>query len=96
MCIHAFANIDNIITKSNVDRYFEIGVFDVDYLKKETGADAIKELIRIKNSEPETPEEEEVKNGVSKYLAIFYEELEKEEMDFRDFNLSKIIAKSLY
>ena len=85
-----------IITKSNVDRYFEIGVFDVDYLKKETGADAIKELIRIKNSEPETPEEEEVKNGVSKYLAIFYEELEKEEMDFRDFNLSKIIAKSLY
>lgn len=90
------ANIDNIITKSNVDRYFKIGVFDVDYLKKETGADAIKELIRIKNSEPETIEAEEVKNGVSKYLATFYEELEKEEMDFRDFNLSKIIAKSLY
>lgn len=89
-------NIDNIITKSNVDRYFETGVFDVDYLKKETGADAIKELIRIKKSEAKKPEEEDVKNRVSMYLAEFYEELEKEEMDFRDFNLSKIIAKSFF
>lgn len=90
------ANIDNIITKSNVDRYFEIGVFDVDYLKKETGADAVKELFRIKKSEAKTSEEEDVKNRVSMYLAGFYEELEKEEMDFRNFNLSKIMAKSFF
>lgn len=87
------ANIDNIITKSNVDRYFEIGVFDVDYLKKETGADAVKELIRIKNSEAKTPEEETIKDRVTMYLARMYEDIEAQEMDFRDFNISKILAK---
>lgn len=87
------ANIDNIITKSNVDRYFEIGVFDVDYLKKETGADAVKELIRIKNSEPKTSEEENIKDRVTMYLARMYEDIETQDMDFRDFNLSKILAK---
>lgn len=90
------ANIDNIITKSNVDRYFEIGVFDVEYLKKETGADAVKELIRIKNSEATTPKEQDVKDRLTKYLDELYDDLITEEMDFRNFNLSKIIARSLY
>ncbi len=87
------ANIDNIITKSNVDRYFKTGIFDVDYLKKETGADAVKELVRIKNSESQTPEEENIKDRVTMYLARMYEDIEAQEMDFRDFNLSKILAK---
>lgn len=91
------ANIDNIITKSNVDRYFEIGVFDVEYLKKETECDAVKELIRIKDSEAKTPEQQDVKDRVTKYLAELYDNLITEEMDFRDFNISKIIArKNIY
>lgn len=87
------ANIDNIITKSNVDRYFEIGVFDVEYLKKETECDAVKELIRIKDSEAKTPEQQDVKDRVTKYLAELYDDLITEEMDFRDFNISKIVAR---
>ncbi len=92
VCVN-LANIDNIITKSNVDRYFEIGVFDVDYLKKETGTDAVKELIRIRDSEAKTTEERTVKDGITSYLVSIYEDLETQEMDYRDFNISKIIAK---
>lgn len=87
------ANIDNIITKSNVDRYLEIGVFDVEYLKKETECDAVKELIRIKDSEAKTPEQQDVKDRVTNYLAELYDDLITEEMDFRDFNISKIVAR---
>ena len=91
-----FSNVDNIITKSNVNRYFEIGVFDVEYLKKETGYDAIKELIRIRDSEAKMQEEEDVKYKIDIYLSEMYEKLEKEEMDFRNLNLSKLIAKKMY
>ena len=91
-----FANIDNIITKSNVDRYFNTGVFDVEYLRKETGTDAMQQLIRIRDSEAKTEEESEIKYNVTLYLAEMYQNLESDKMDFRDLNLSKIIAKYIY
>lgn len=91
-----FANVDNIITKNNVDRYFDIGVFDVEYLKKETGTDAVKELIRIRDSEAQNEDEQEIKERVTLYLDDMHKELEKENVDFRDFNISKFIAKKLY
>lgn len=91
-----FSNIDNIIAKNNVDRYFQTGVFDLEYIKKETDTDAIKQLIRIRDSKSNTPEEEIIRENVTKYLSKMHESLENEKMDFRDFNLSKVIAKYLY
>jgi len=82
--------------KNNVDRYFQTGVFDLEYIKKETDTDAIKQLIRIRDSKSNTPEEEIIRENVTKYLSKMHESLENEKMDFRDFNLSKVIAKYLY
>ncbi len=87
-----FANFDNIIAKRNVNRYLETGKIDLYYLKNKTGADAINQILRILESPTDT---DNVKEETSRYLKETYNIINKENMDFRDFNISKIFAKNL-
>mgnify|MGYP002625549006 CR=1 FL=1 len=85
-----FANFDNIIAKRNIDRYIEIGKIDMLYLEMGTGTDAVNQIIRILD---ENEKEVGLKPETRRYLKNMYDLLESEEMDFRNFNISKIIAK---
>ena len=87
-----FSNFDNIIAKRNVDRYIETGKIDLYYLKKETGADAINQILRILETSTDV---DNVKLEASKYLKEKYKVLNDEKMDFRDFNMSRIFARNL-
>lgn len=93
-----FANFDNIIAKRNVDRYFETGKIDLDYLMDNTGTDSIYQITRIldNNNIPNKTEKEIefVKNRTMSYLKTKYREINIVEMDYRNYNLSKINAKN--
>ena len=84
-----FMNFDNIIAKRNIDRYFETGKIDMLYLKLATGTDAINQILRLTN---DSKVSNEVKIEAEKYLYNLSEVLEeyKKNMDFRDFNISKL------
>ena len=85
-----FANFENIIAKRNVDRYLQTGKIDLLYLEMDTGTDAIKQIVRILDA---NENEVGIKPETRRYLQEMYFDLESEGMDFRDFNLSKILAK---
>lgn len=87
-----FINFDNIIAKRNVDRYIETGKIDMHYLETETGTDAINQIMRILETSTDI---ENVKLDAEEYLNIVYAELTEQNMDFRDFNISRIFAKQL-
>ena len=91
LCMN-FANFDNIIAKRNVDRYIETGKIDLYYLERETGLDSIKQILRILETKTNT---DNVKFEATEYLKEEYEILNESNMDFRDFNLSRIFAKNL-
>lgn len=84
-----FMNFDNIIAKRNIDRYFETGKIDMLYLKLATGTDAINQILRLTN---DSKVSNEVKIEAEKYLYNLSEVLEeyKKNIDFRDFNISKL------
>lgn len=90
-----FANFDNIIAKRNVDRYIATGKIDVYYLRKNTGTDAIPQMIRILEVENIEEEKDFNKEDTLKYLKKIYDELEEKEFDIREYNISNDIAKSL-
>lgn len=106
-----FANFDNIIAKRNVNRYIETGKIDMEYLENNTDTDAIKQIIKILDTDKTLKEENKFSKNdkvlstdkeenerhieVRDYLQDLYNELEQEDMDFRDLNLSKIYAKKL-
>ena len=86
-----FMNIDNIIAKGNVDRYF-LGKglekkIDFYYLKR-TSTDAIPEIIRLLNSN-----DKELRINVNNYLYEEYEKLKEKDVTFQNFNISEIRAK---
>lgn len=83
-------NIDNIIASRNVTRYLETGKIDMAYIENNTGTDAIKQIIRILQSDKD---ENGTKQIASIYLVNTYEKLNNENSDFRDFNISKALAK---
>ena len=85
-----FANFDNIIAKRNVDRYIETGKIDVLYLEMGTGTDAINQIMRILDYKEK---EVGINPEVRRYLSDVHFYLESEQMDFRDFNFSKLLAK---
>ncbi len=87
-----FANFDNIIARKNIDRYIETGKIDIYYLEDETGADAIKQMLRILEIELD---EEGIKMQTIEYLNEVYNNIDREKMDFRNFNISKFLAKNL-
>ena len=87
-----FMNFDYLIAKRNVDRYIETGKIDIMYLQLATGTDAVEQIIRILDVEND---EENVKSKTETYLRGIYTKLSQEQMDIRDFNISKIRAKEL-
>lgn len=87
-----FANFDNIIASRNVSRYIETGKIDMYYLREETGANAVGQILKIlKNS----TDVDNTKNETGEYLQEVYDELTEEKTDFRNFNISKLFAKNL-
>ena len=86
------ANFDNIIAKRNVNRYIETGKIDLYYLKNETATDAINQIFKIMETGSDV---DNVKAETSKYLKETFNDINEENMDFRDFNISKIFAKKL-
>ena len=86
-----YLNFDNLIAKRNVDRYIETGKIDMYYLEKNTGTDAVYQLLRLIDTDARN--EAKVKNDAGKYLKNMYYRLDKENRDFRDFNLSKTLAE---
>ena len=85
-------NIDNIIASRSVTRYLETGKIDMAYIENNTGTDAIKQIIRILQSDKD---ENGTKQIASNYLINTYDKLINENTDFRDFNISKTLAKYL-
>ena len=75
----------------NVDRYFVTGEIDLDYLNNATGADSVRQICRIL----ETTEDNDARWDAEAVLEEKYDNIVEENMDFRDFNISKIIAKNL-
>ena len=88
-----FANFDNIIASKNVDRYIETGKIDMYYLKYEMGTDAVRQIFRI--LEASSTDTEEIKIEARKYLQDVYKRIDEEKFDFRNFNISKLLAKNL-
>ncbi len=86
------ANFDNLIAKRNVDRLNDTGKIDIYYLQESTGTDAAEELIKAFNSGKVVGEE---KNNIVRHLKKMYTRLNAEEVDFRNFNISKMRAKKL-
>lgn len=85
-----FVNFDNLIAKRNIDRYIETGKIDLYYLQFGTGTDAINQMVRILKTEEN---EEKNKRKTEVYLKNMYRILDEEDMDFRNLNISKILAK---
>lgn len=88
-----FANFDNIIASKNVNRYIETGKIDMYYLKHEMGTDAVRQIFRI--LEASSTDTEEIKIEARKYLQDVYKRINEEKFDFRNFNISKLLAKNL-
>ena len=86
VCLN-FVNLDNVIMKNNVDRYFVISSIDLYYLKNNTGTDGIKELSRIIEVDPVNDEQAQIQIRVKDYIKQVHDEISP--MDFRDFNISK-------
>ena len=85
-----FANFNYIIAKRNVDRYIETGKIDIFYLQR-TGTDGIKQVARILDIDKY---EDNNKSFAKANLQVLKDYLNEEQMDFRDFNISKLIAKN--
>lgn len=88
-----FMNVDSIIAKRNIDRYFkeaqnEKNKIDFSYLSEKTSTDAIPEIIRLLDTKDPS-----LKARVHYYLLTEYEKLKEEKQSFPSWNLSKERAK---
>lgn len=87
-----FVNFDNLIAKRNVDRYMETGKIDMFYLVEQTGTDATGQMLRIMKDKDLNVSDKE---NCFYYLKDLEKEVDDEGIDFRNFNISKLIAKYL-
>lgn len=91
-----FVNIDATIARKNVNRYIEQDnisakrEIDFNYLKYNTGTDAIPEIVRLYNN----VSDEKLKREINNYLYNQYNEV-KEESNWQEFNISKQRAKGI-
>lgn len=88
-----FVNIDYIIAKGNIDRYFEAkekknNRIDFSYIEQKTGTDALPEVMRLLEVDDKL-----LKVKVNHYLLEEYKNLKEEKGTFQEFNLSKMRAK---
>ena len=81
-----FVNLDYIIAKGNIDKYFSNTRKEIDfyYLQNHTSTDAIPEIIRLLKAKDEKLNE--IVNG---YLAEKYNELKSENNSWQSFNFSR-------
>ena len=87
-----FMNMDYIIAKGNIDRYFNTkedqkNKIDFSYLQEKTSTDALIEITRLLETE-----DKNLKARVNNYLLAQYTDL-KEKNSWQEFNLSKERAK---
>ena len=90
-----FANVDVIIAKNNINRYFETGQIDMVYLKN-LSYDAIPEMQRLLISVENSPDPEE-KKIAGEILENFNErklDLENQK-SWQSFNISKYKAEKI-
>ena len=88
-----FINIDNLIAKRNIDRYFENSgkrTIDIDYLMENTGTDAVQEMLRLLNAK-----DKKISRRIKEYLKSGKEEYEDKKKYWQEFNLSKLNAEIL-
>ncbi len=82
-----YVNVDAIIARNNIDRYFNIGKIDLDYLQ-DLSYDAIPELTRLSAAGDD--------DMAAKKMAIFFRDKQTElrsENPWQSYNLSKARAK---
>ena len=90
-----FANVDIIIAKNNINRYFDSGQIDVDYLKG-LSYDAIPEMQRLLISVENSPDPEE-----KKIAGEILENFNKRKLDlenqksWQSFNISNCKAEKI-
>ena len=84
-----YVNVDAMIARKNVDRYFITGKIDLDYLQ-ELSYDAIPELTRLSKSDDE--------DTVSQKMAVFLRDKRdklRSQSPWQSYNLSKAKAKRI-
>ena len=86
-----FMNIDNIIAKENINRYFQgKGIkkdIDFSYLQK-LSTDAIPEIVKLLETN-----DRELKVKVNNYLEQEYKDLKEKKVTLQNFNISEIKAR---
>jgi len=88
------ANINNIITERNVNRYFETGKLDFNYLKYEIGIDCIPKVSEILET-ADAIGYKDLHSQIREYINNEVSKLEEESVDFRNFNITKILVKNI-
>ena len=90
-----FANVDVIIAKNNINRYFETGQIDMVYLKG-LSYDAAPEMQRllISASDSSDPEEKQIAEEITKYFNEKKSELE-DQKSWQSFNISRYKAEKI-
>ena len=88
-------NFEYITASKNIDRYYATGKIDLKYLEVYTGTDAIKPMMRIAEEENKADTNyTKTKSELNKYLR-YVNKNTVGDMDFREFTISKFIAKYL-
>lgn len=89
-----YINIDNLIAKKNIDRYFEdtSGTYEIDiYYLQTLGVDAALQIKRLEDIDKLKVEDLEIRDDVSDYLSDVKEEVE--DINFKNFNINRFIVK---
>lgn len=93
-CILNFINIDSMIAKKNIDRYYSTGKIDIYYMN-ELGADSVEQMLRLID-DPKFGEDTETvykAKYVRECLKDIYAESVEDEQSMFSFNISRNKAK---
>lgn len=85
-----FINMDKFIAKKNIDRYFETGKIDFNYLKYNTGMDAVPEIIRLIDIDDSL-----TRKLARGYIKTLDNELSEEKLDIFELNFSRFKAQKI-
>ncbi|MBM3705943.1 MAG: DUF4173 domain-containing protein, partial [Actinobacteria bacterium] len=91
-----FSNIDSIIAKNNINRYFETGQIDMVYLKGlsyDASSEIQKLLLSVENSSDE--KEKQMADEILEYFKERRSDL-KNQKSWQSFNISKYKAGQIF
>jgi len=86
-----FLNIDKIIARKNIDRYFnsqELEEIDYQYLQENLSVDAISEMIRLLNAKDDI-----IRKSMNNYFYELKEKIEEQKVNWQEFNILEEKAK---